>query len=536
MRKVILWTIAILSLLGVSGAILVRMGYVSTPALTARTAGPPVQDGDQPVLLEGAGVPLTVPIMPADALMGKLSASGSIELIDETKVLVKVDGTVSQTLVEIGDFVEQDQLLLLLETTDFERELARAQVEFDSSRIALEKEASKDSASEIAAAEAELRSAREELTKVAAGPTEEETQAAQSKVAGAWAAYNELIDGPSAAQINEARANMMKAKVEVSAAQSAYNEIKWLPEAGGTETARELQRKTIDFEAAKAAFENVNKPSSTSDLQNALSTAQSAQDDLNKLLAQPTVSELASAEAKVRQAEKTLSELQAGSGTLDLQTAELNVKKALIDLEAAQTKLANAEILSPVSGTVILVDVEDGQTVSSGTKTVTIADLNALKVVINVAEADAHKISVGQKAEVKVDALRNISFSGVVSQINPIGSESNNVITFPVTVKLDEADLSDVRPNMSATVVLENEDLAANSWLVPQNAIQGEEDERTVTVIREEGQSTIEVVTGEYQGEWIVVQSDELREGDEVVGSVASFVDAQAAEIFNDEE
>lgn len=536
MKRVILWTIATLSLLGVAGALLWQMGYISSPTQAARPLGPSAQEGNQPILLEDANSSMTVPIMPADALMGKLSASGRIELIEETNVLVMVDGTVAEVAVAVGDRVESNQLLVALETMDLERELARAQVDFDSSRIALEKEAAKDSASEIAAAEAELRSAQEDFSKVAAGPTEEEIQAAESKASGAWAAYNDLLDGPSAAEINEAKANMMKAEIEVSAAQSAYNEVNWLPEASGTEAARELQRKTIDFEAAKAAFDNVNKPASTSDQQNALSTAQLAQDELNKLLAQPTVSELATAEAKVRQAEKTLSELQAGSGSLDLQTAELNVKKALIDLDAAQTKLANTQILAAVEGTVIKLELEERQSVSSGASAVTIADLTALKVVINVAEADAHKISVGQKAEVKVDALRNISFSGTVAQINPIGDEANNVITFPVTVELDDADLADVRPNMSASVVLENEDLAANSWLVPQNAIQDDGDNSTVTVVTDEGQSTVEVVTGEYQGEWIVVQSSELQEGDEVVGSVASFVDAQAAEIFNQEE
>ncbi|MEM7134670.1 MAG: efflux RND transporter periplasmic adaptor subunit [Chloroflexota bacterium] len=531
MRRLLIWTVVLLALVGVTGFILFRSGLIS-PNTNTLTAASSQQDGGAPVLLEGADIFGTVPIMPADALMGKLSASGTIELVEKTKILSLVEGIVSRVEVKVGDQVAFDALLVALDTTTLERNLVRAEIDFDVARLSFAKAGSKDIASEIAAAEAELRSAQEEMAKVSAGPTAEEIRAAESNAAGAWATYNDLLDGPTVAQINEAQATLKKAEVDLAEAQSAYNEIKWLPESSGTGTARELQRKTIDFEAAQASFDQVNRPSSTADLQQALSTAQSAQDELNKLLVRPTVAELATAEATVRQAEKTLTELQAGSSQVDIQTAELDVKKALIDLAEAQTNLANAQIKASTAGTVISLDVEEGQSISSAETVLTIADLSQLKVVINVAEADVYKISLGQRAEIQLDALRGSSFDGSIAQINPVGESTDGVITYPVTVELDVTDLTDVRPNMSATVILANEELPANSWLVPQNSIQEVDGNSTVTVVREETESIIEVATGELQGEWILVQSAELNEGDEVVGSVASFVDSQAAEMF----
>ena len=251
--------------------------------------------------------------------------------------------------------------------------------------------------------------------------------------------------------------------------------------------------------------------------------------------AEVEVAELAEAEAKVRQAEETLTELQAGTSQIDIQSAELDVKKVLIDLDEAESSLRSAQIVAPVAGTVIAVDVEEGQRLSTGDAVVTIADLANLKVAIDVAETDVRKISIGQQAEIQVDALRGSSFSGTVTQINPVGESTDGVITYRVSVELDEADLTDIRPNMTATIILENESLAANSWLVPQNAIHEEDGKTIILIVGEADSSSVEVVTGDLQGEWIVVQSDELQEGNEVIGSVASYVDAQAAEMFDDE-
>jgi multidrug efflux pump subunit AcrA (membrane-fusion protein) len=66
---------------------------------------------------------------------------------------------------------------------------------------------------------------------------------------------------------------------------------------------------------------------------------------------------------------------------------------------------------------------------------------------------------------------------------------------------------------------------AVSGLLAPRSAVQEVDGQATVMVMRDGQTSTVPVTTGEIQGEWSVVQSAELQEGDEVVGSVASFVD-----------
>jgi hypothetical protein len=68
----------------------------------------------------------------------------------------------------------------------------------------------------------------------------------------------------------------------------------------------------------------------------------------------------------------------------------------------------------------------------------------------------------------------------------------------------------------------------ADSWLVPTGAVQ-EREGQTVVMILRDGQPTAILVTSQgSEGEWTVVQSAELQEGDEALGEVSSFLDEES--------
>ena len=60
-----------------------------------------------------------------------------------------------------------------------------------------------------------------------------------------------------------------------------------------------MQNATIDYEAAKAAYEIATEPASAADVQEALKAVKDAESDLETLRNQPTPAELAEAEANV---------------------------------------------------------------------------------------------------------------------------------------------------------------------------------------------------------------------------------------------
>jgi HlyD family secretion protein len=125
---------------------------------------------------------------------------------------------------------------------------------------------------------------------------------------------------------------------------------------------------------------------------------------------------------------------------LDPATFQLRVDQARADLDAARAANAGAVIKqreallrqaaadlertlirAPVDGTVVLRNVDVGQTVGAGPQAsplFTIAqDLHTVQIETAVAESDARRIRAGMPATFTVDALPRRSFSGEIRQI-----------------------------------------------------------------------------------------------------------------------
>ncbi|MGC9361980.1 MAG: efflux RND transporter periplasmic adaptor subunit [Candidatus Syntrophosphaera sp.] len=152
--------------------------------------------------------------------------------------------------------------------------------------------------------------------------------------------------------------------------------------------------------------------------------------------------------------------------------------------EAAQDELTNAEIefeqasnqyemirdldvpgkvthvYATASGVVIERTVNEGEMVQSslssfgeGTVVMRIADLNKMIVKSNINEVDIAKFSLGQKAEIKLDALPYEDYAGEIVKIAPAATTENNAQVFPVEVSIN-ATGSTAKPGMTAAVTI----------------------------------------------------------------------------------
>ncbi|MDR3645616.1 MAG: HlyD family efflux transporter periplasmic adaptor subunit [Clostridia bacterium] len=144
---------------------------------------------------------------------------------------------------------------------------------------------------------------------------------------------------------------------------------------------------------------------------------------------------------------------------LDATTAENNISSAEVAVTAAQNDLKTAEeaqakdtITSPVDGTIAELDVRNGDSVSTGTAIATIIDPGAMQTVISVDELDISKVKVGQKASITLDAISGKTFTGEVTLIDPIGTSSNGVTEYNVTVNIDKP--TGVMVGMSTSAVI----------------------------------------------------------------------------------
>ncbi len=149
------------------------------------------------------------------------------------------------------------------------------------------------------------------------------------------------------------------------------------------------------------------------------------------------------------------------SRSLDFANSEATLVRAETNYQLSQLRLEDVVIRSPLAGTVLEKNVEEGQViqsasqnVSGGTTLVIMADLASMQVRTLVDETDMGEIRAGMRAIVTVEAYPDQSFIGVVEKIEPQAVVQQNVTMFPVIVELDNSS-GLLRPGMNAEVVVE---------------------------------------------------------------------------------
>ena len=153
------------------------------------------------------------------------------------------------------------------------------------------------------------------------------------------------------------------------------------------------------------------------------------------------------------------------------QSAYYNVQSASATLTEAKDNLGRTTIYAPADGTISLLSVELGERVlgtqqMTGTEILRVANLNHMEVEVDVNENDIVKVSVGDSANIEVDAYLKKEFKGIVTSISNSASSAltaDQVTNFKVKVRILKESYLDLiegkpetyspfRPGMTATV------------------------------------------------------------------------------------
>ena len=140
-----------------------------------------------------------------------------------------------------------------------------------------------------------------------------------------------------------------------------------------------------------------------------------------------------------------------------LTAAEAGLEAANAHVAAAEAAIEYYELRTPFSGSLINTNLTLGETALPMTPIAFIADTSHWIVKTkDLAEVDVTKVSVGDSVTVKLDAFPDEEFTGVVTEINPIGKLYLGDMTYQVTITLDETDASFLW-NMTAVVTVDTE-------------------------------------------------------------------------------
>ncbi len=168
--------------------------------------------------------------------------------------------------------------------------------------------------------------------------------------------------------------------------------------------------------------------------------------------------------------------VQLGVAQARVAQARAAVAAAQAAVDRAEEELANATIRSPIDGVVLARPVELGSPVSSilnmganATLVLVLGDINSVYVKGKVDEADVGLVRLGQPARIKVETFRDKQFEGRVTQISPMGTEVDNVVSFEVRVSIENPG-GELLANMTANaeIILEEH---TNTLIIPENAI-----------------------------------------------------------------
>jgi macrolide-specific efflux system membrane fusion protein len=156
---------------------------------------------------------------------------------------------------------------------------------------------------------------------------------------------------------------------------------------------------------------------------------------------------------------------------------------------------------------------------SAGSGFIDLADLSKLQVTANFAEADATKLKDGQAATITWNALSGTSQTGKVAAIDPQATTSNSVVTYGVTLSLDQVP-SGAKPGQTVSVSVVTGE-AQNAVYVNSAAVTTVGNRHTVTV-ESNGQPQIVPVEIGLQGDTTTQITSGLQPGQEVAVTVAS--------------
>lgn len=163
--------------------------------------------------------------------------------------------------------------------------------------------------------------------------------------------------------------------------------------------------------------------------------------------------------AKALFEEKLISKEVYANLEADWRIAENNLIKAHSRLQTVEDRLSKTRILAPADGTVLTVNVNEGQvvvgatSVNAGTVLLTFADLSRLEINTHINQMDIGKIKVGDVLKVKVQGADVPLIPARVTFIAPVATVKNNIKGFAVEAVIEEKHEA-LRPGMSVSMHL----------------------------------------------------------------------------------
>jgi HlyD family secretion protein len=204
----------------------------------------------------------------------------------------------------------------------------------------------------------------------------------------------------------------------------------------------------------------------------------------------------------------------------------LSAQAQLDSLESSYQSTQNATVTAPISGMVSNLSIIIGSSVvvnspvNPTTPVLIIGGAAPTEVAISIGESEINKIKIGQLAIIKLEAVGNKIYSGVVKRFDEHGTITGGVVKYNVYLEITNPD-NQIKPGMTADADITTNQIA-NVLAVPNNAVKPYQKGRSVRKLGSNGEVEYITVKTGVRGKEFTQILEGLNEGQEIVMSLTN--------------
>lgn len=454
------------------------------------------------------------------SLTATIGATGVVHAKQTANLAWLTSGTVKDVNVKVKDRVSTDQVLSELEQTSLAQNVILAQADLVNAQKTLNDLLNSDvqkakAAQAVDNAQKALDDAQDPQLNQA--KAQEAIANAQKAVDDAELALRWAQSPASQSLIDDAQAQVVIAKDRLDKAKEKYAPYENKPEDNLTRASL-LSQLSLAQQQYDAAVRKLNGLQGTSgptdiavkeaDLATAKAQLEQAKRDWERLKDGPNPADIALLKAQLDDAKREYDRLKNGADPNDIAAAQARIA-------AAQATINQAKITAPFDGIITDISIKPGDQVTPGTVAFRLDDLSHLLVDVQVSEVDINRIQAGQNVNLTFDAISNKEYHGDVSEVAPVGTSTQGVVDFTVTVELTDADEA-VKPGMTAAVNMVVSQLS-DVLLVPNRAVRVLNGKRVVYILKNGNLETVDITLGASSDTNSEVVAGDLKVGDQIV-------------------
>jgi len=369
-------------------------------------------------------------------LTSSVSGSGNIIVDQSANINPSISGQVKSLSVKVGDSVRKGQFLFYVDNPQMDIDLSKAYASYVQAQQSLDNAKAQQLQTQLDLA-SQTGDAAVKKAATTLAQANQSAENAYSQVLQAQADYNDLL------------AKQQADPNSVSASQLAAADQK--------------------VESAEAAYDTAEQ------------TVKNAKADYDQAVANSGIVD-----------EIVNYKLTSAQTSVDL--AQKNVDTALASYNISKSDAAKRSVTSTIAGVVTSLNIKNGDTIgssssqssssvstssstsnssnssSSSNTPVVIEDLSTVKASVAINEVDMPKVALDQKATLTFDAIADLTLTGKVQKIDKTGTNTQNVITYSMTISFDSVD-NRILPQMSVSAEIVT-DVKQDVLIVPNSAVK----------------------------------------------------------------